>query len=150
MTKKINEKLINLIENEYVEHYIPITKLANKYNINQNTLYTISKRRRWKEKREMTMSDMGIANKVRNALNQLLMKLSVDDLKNGKTADTISKINKLLKDLNPEKDILGYLLAFGHDLISFAKLKEDPVFIEKLEEYLPQFSEYIKEKYVKN
>ncbi len=147
---KIEPKLLELLEKEYVEYDISIPRIAKKYNINQNTLYSISKKHKWKEKRQMSMSDMGIANKVKNALNQLLIKLSVDDLKDGKTADTISKINKLLKNLNPEKDILGYLLAFGHDLIKFAKLKEDPIFIEKLEEYLPEFSEFIKEKYVKN
>lgn len=148
--KKIDRGLEELMRADFVEKYITIREIARRYHINENTLYSLATRKKWKEQRELALSDVGIAHKVKNTLNELLTKLSVEDLKDGKTADTISKINKLLKDLNPEKDTLGYLLAFGHDLITFAKLKEDPIFMDKLEEYLSEFSEYVKEKYVKN
>ncbi|EHO41089.1 hypothetical protein Calab_1468 [Caldithrix abyssi DSM 13497] len=138
------KNLLPQAERLYIREGKSIENIATALGVSRTTLYRWKKERNWDERKyEMETSAQFVSEK--------LMKLLADDVRNlqkldAKSVDRIVKAIKSIKSLDNEVDILGSTLLVMEQLAYYLQQKNAQLY-EKLQELLPDFLVYMRERY---
>lgn len=138
------KNLLPQAERMYIREGKSIEQIATTLGVSRTTLYRWKKERNWDERKyEMETSAQFIGEK--------LMKLLADDVRkleklDAKSVDRIVKAIKSIKSLDSEVDILGSTLLVMEQFAFYLQQKDAELY-EKLQELLPDFLVFMRERY---
>ena len=123
-----------------------INDIAKQIGVPFRTLMRWRKQEKWDS--FLRTGNIELSMQVEKELIQLINKGIKDgNLADPKTADALSKLQKILNSLRPRRQILGNLLLFCEELANYASNCDDSEFAKAIQKHLPNIADHIKYKY---
>lgn len=137
------------IRRRFVEEGQHLSDIAREMKIPLKTLYRWKKQNNWDNDLNLRIAgkialarelELKYAEKIQAALDN-------NTITDPKTADSLAKLLKVIKDLRPEREMLSNIYALLKDLTDYIKHTGDDIFAKKFQKYLPDIANYLREKY---
>lgn len=136
-------------ERRFVEEGQSAPKISSDTGIPLVTLYRWKKAGNWDADKNLRITgkvslarelELKYANKIQESLDN-------NSITDPKTADSLAKLLKIIKDLRPEREMLSNIYALLKDLTVFVKHLGDDEFSKKFQKYLPEMADHLRVKY---
>lgn len=130
----------------YCAHSKSLAAIADELNVPASTLYRWKKNDKWDD--NVAVSSIATSISIEKALGDAIREaIENDTLADPKTADAISKLQKVVDKLKPKQQILGNIYLFLEDLASYATEGSDRAFANSLANHLPAIGDYMRRKH---
>ncbi len=140
-------KLEEQAKTMYLEEQMKVEVIAKKLNKSPNQIKTWKKDHKWEDEIRL-FGNIALSREVHKMyLDTVKSAVRDNTLTNPATADKLSKLLKLVENLNPKRIMLGNIFQLLKDLTDAVLKIGDDSFSHSFQKYLPDMVDLLREKY---
>jgi len=142
-----DEVIIEKAKTMYLEERQKLTEISRVLNRTVNEISTWKKKGKW-DAEIFIIGNIGLSRKLNEEfVKEVRTALKENRIAEAATADKLTKLLKIIERLNPERIKLANVYQLLQDLTEFVCNLGDNDFSELFKKYLPEMSDYLREKY---